>query len=75
MLFNPKTNNLFVKLYVPNLKRKKTFNVHTLVAGAFVPGYNQETDMIKFIDNNRKNCALNNLEVYRYHKIYPMKEG
>jgi hypothetical protein len=71
-IYNQTFNLLKLNLQVNN--KKTSFYLHKLIAMAFIPGYNETTDKISFIDKNPKNCKLDNLEVYRYVKIYPLEK-
>jgi hypothetical protein len=67
--FSDQANLMKLNLQVG--KKKTTFYLHKLMAISFIPGYNETTDKISFKDKNPKNCKLENLEVYRYIRIYP----
>lgn len=78
VVFNKKYKLYKINLYVTELKKKKTFYVHRLLASAFVDGFEAEKCKVRFIDGNSKNCQLNNLSVWKknddgqYKMIFPI---
>jgi len=67
--FNTHYNFFRINLFIKG--KKTTFYLHVLLAKAFILDYNPKTDKIKFIDNNSKNCKLDNLKIIRLCTVFP----
>lgn len=72
---NKKRRSTRIKIHLTVKKgKRKTFNLHKLMIETFVSNYNSKTDDIIFIDNNFKNCSLDNLKVKKNAHIIDLPD-